>query len=70
MGKISNNKFYSKGYFFSFNYYYDDNFDNYSISTRALKYFVQVLQLVPEDSNIIKDIEKEIYNIFKHNLNN
>ena len=37
---------------------------------KALEYFLQALQLVPEDSPIIKDIEKEIYNIYKSNLEN
>ena len=37
---------------------------------KALEYFVQSLQLVPEDSPIIEEIEKEIYNIYKGNLEN
>lgn len=36
---------------------------------KALEYFVQALQLVPEGSPIIEEIEKEIYKIYKGNLN-
>ena len=32
---------------------------------KALEYFLQTLHLVPEDSNIIKDIDNEIYNIYR-----
>ena len=32
---------------------------------KALEYFLQTLQLVPEDSNIIKNIDNEIYNIYR-----
>ena len=35
---------------------------------KALEYFLQALQLAPEDSSIIEEIEKEIYNIYKINL--
>lgn len=35
---------------------------------KALEYFLQALQLVPEDSTIIEEIEKEIYNIYRSNL--
>lgn len=35
----------------------------------ALEYFLEALQLVPEGSPIIEEIEKEIYNIYKSNLN-
>lgn len=35
----------------------------------ALEYFVQALELVPEGSPIIEEIEKEIYNIYKSKLN-
>ena len=34
----------------------------------ALEYFIQALQLAPEDSPVIEEIEKEIYNIYKINL--
>jgi len=37
---------------------------------RALKYFVQALQLVPEGDPIEKEIEEEINNIYKSNLKN
>ena len=37
---------------------------------KALEYFLQALQLVPEDSTIIEEIEKEIYNIYKGHLDN
>jgi tetratricopeptide (TPR) repeat protein len=37
---------------------------------KALKYFLQALQLAPEGGPIIEEIEKEIYNIYKSNLNN
>ena len=37
---------------------------------KALEYFVQALQLVPEGSPIEEEIEKEIYNIYKSNLEN
>lgn len=36
---------------------------------KALEYFLEALQLVPEGSPIIEEIEKEIYNIYKSNLN-
>jgi len=35
---------------------------------KSLKYFVQVLQLAPEDDPIEEEIEREIYNIYKSNL--
>jgi tetratricopeptide (TPR) repeat protein len=37
---------------------------------KALKYFLQALQLVPDGSPIIEEIEKEIYNIHKDSLEN
>jgi O-antigen ligase/Tfp pilus assembly protein PilF len=36
----------------------------------ALEYFIQALQLVPEGSAIMADIEEEIYNIYIGNLDN
>lgn len=36
----------------------------------ALEYFLEALQLAPEDSPIIEEIEKEIYDIYKNNFNN
>jgi len=35
---------------------------------KALEYFLQALQLVPEDSPIMENIEEEIYDIYKGNL--
>ena len=35
---------------------------------KSLEYFLQALQLVPEDSPIMENIEEEIYNIYKGNL--
>ncbi|MHC2994417.1 MAG: tetratricopeptide repeat protein [Candidatus Atribacteria bacterium] len=35
---------------------------------KALEYFLQALQLAPEGSPIIEEIEKEIYNIYKGHL--
>jgi len=35
---------------------------------KALEYFLQALQLVPEDSPIMENIEEEIYNIYRGNL--
>jgi len=37
---------------------------------KALEYFLQALQLVPEGSPIIEELEEEIYNIYKSNLSN
>jgi len=39
------------------------------MSDKALEYFVQALQLAPEGSPIIEEIEGEIYNIYKDRLN-
>ncbi len=36
---------------------------------KALEYFLQALQLAPEGSPVIEEIEKEIYNIYKSNPN-
>ncbi|GAF68582.1 unnamed protein product, partial [marine sediment metagenome] len=36
---------------------------------KALEYFLEALQLTPEGSPIIEEIEKEIYNIYKDRLN-
>ena len=35
---------------------------------KSLKYFVQALQLAPESDPIEEEIEREIYNIYKSNL--
>jgi len=37
---------------------------------KALEYFLEALQLAPEGSPIIEEIEGEIYNIYKGNLSN
>jgi len=38
---------------------------------KALEYFVQALELVPEENAVImEEIEKEIFNIYKNNLEN
>ncbi len=37
---------------------------------KALEYFLQALELAPEGSHIIEEIEKEIYNIYKSKLEN
>jgi tetratricopeptide (TPR) repeat protein len=37
---------------------------------KALEYFLEALQLAPEGSPIIEEIEKEIYNIYKGKLDN
>ena len=37
---------------------------------KALEYFLQALQLAPEGDPIIEEIEKEVYNIHKENLDN
>jgi len=36
---------------------------------KALEYFLQALELTPEGSPIIEEIEEEIYNIYKDRLN-
>ena len=38
------------------------------IPDKALEYFLQALELAPEGSPIIEEIEKEIYNIYRSNL--
>ena len=40
------------------------------IPDKALEYFLEALELVPEGSPIIEEIEKEIYNIYKGKLDN
>ena len=35
---------------------------------KAQEYFVQALQLVPEDSPLTEEIEEEIYNIYRCNM--
>jgi len=36
----------------------------------ALEYFSEALKLAPEGSPIIEEVEKELYNIYKGNLDN
>jgi len=43
-------------------------YEKKQMTDKALEYFLQALQLAPEDSPIIEEIEKEIYNIYKINL--
>jgi tetratricopeptide (TPR) repeat protein len=45
-------------------------YDKKGMPDKALEYFVHALQLVPEDSPIIEEIEKEIDNISKSKLEN
>ena len=40
------------------------------IPNKALEYFLQALELAPEDSLIIEEIEEEIYDIYKDSLEN
>lgn len=40
------------------------------MQNKALEYFLEALKLAPEDSPIIEEIEKEIYNIYKSKLEN
>jgi O-antigen ligase/Tfp pilus assembly protein PilF len=45
-------------------------YDKKGMPDKALEYFVQALQLVPESSPIIEELEKGIYNIYKSKLEN
>ena len=49
-------------------YYLGLTYEKKEMPDRALEYFLQALQLAPEGSPVIEDIEKEIYNIYKINL--
>ena len=49
-------------------YYIGMAYKKKQMPDKALEYFVQALQLVPEGSPIIEEIEKEIYNIYKDQL--
>lgn len=40
------------------------------MSDKALEYFLKALQLIPDGNPIIKEIEENIYNIYKSNLKN
>ena len=44
-------------------------YQNKEMPDKALEYFIKALQLVPDGSPIIEEIEKEIYKIYKGNLN-
>ena len=43
-------------------------YEKKGMSAEALEYFLQALQLAPEGSPIIEEIEEEIYNIYKSKL--
>ena len=45
-------------------------YDKKGMPDKALEYFVHALQLVPEGSLIIEEIEEEIFNIYKSKLEN
>ena len=49
-------------------YYIGLTYQKKEMSDKALEYFLEALQLVPESSPIIEEIEKEIYNIYKSRL--
>jgi len=51
-------------------YYLGMAYSAKDINKSALEYFLQALQLAPEGSPIIAEIEKELYNIYKSNLEN
>jgi len=51
-------------------YYMGLAFNKKQIPDKALEYFLQALQLAPEGSPIIEEIEREIYNIYRSNLDN
>lgn len=50
-------------------YYVGLTYQKKQMPDEALEYFLQALQLAPEGNPIIEDIEKEIYNIYRSNLN-
>jgi len=51
-------------------YYLGLTYEKKEMLDKALEYFLQALQLAPEGSPIIEEIEGEIYNIYKGNLSN
>jgi len=51
-------------------YYLGMAYSEKYINKSALEYFIQALQLAPEGSPIIEEIEEEIYNIYKGKLDN
>jgi len=53
-----------------FLYYIGMAYKKKKMPDKALDYFVQALQLAPEGSPIIEEIEEEIYNIYKGKLDN
>jgi O-antigen ligase/Tfp pilus assembly protein PilF len=55
---------------FNILYYLGLTYQKKEMPDKALEYFIQALQLVPEDSPIIEEIEEEIYNIYKSHLDN
>jgi len=51
-------------------YYLGLTYQKKEMTDKALEYFLEALQLVPEDNQIENEIEEEIYNIYKGNLSN
>jgi len=51
-----------------FLYYTGMAYQKKQMPEKALEYFIQALELAPEDSPIIEEIEEEIYNIYKGKL--
>ena len=49
-------------------YYLGLTYKKKEMPDKALEYFLEALQLVPEGSPVIEEIEKEIYNIYKSKL--
>lgn len=49
-------------------YYIGIAYQKKEMPDKALKYFLQALELAPEGSPIIEEIEEEIYNIYRSNL--
>jgi len=53
-----------------FLYYIGMAYQKKQMPNKALEYFIQALQLAPEGSPIIEEIEEELYNIYKGKLDN
>ncbi len=53
-----------------FLYYIGMAYQKKQMPDKALEYYLQALQLAPEGSPIIEEIEEEIYNIYKIDFNN
>ncbi|GAH54826.1 unnamed protein product, partial [marine sediment metagenome] len=51
-------------------YYLGLTYRKKQMPDKALEYFLQALQLVPDGSTITEEIEEEIYNIYKGHLDN